>query len=372
MKKAPVLFYFALTLMFTSSWLGFSLGFFYQINDTIRGILSLFFYIVLFFLLFLIVATSRFNDKVPLELKSGVLKTLIYMLSFCYLLFGIAATIFQVLYPGTSGEFRMFFFNQVNAIGWLSSIFVFTSVFVTPLIIILQAQNFGKISDFASFSWLIFNVGTNSRFGILLAFGLFLIRRVHRINGAILSLAIAGIIFVYYVLSYFRLNIIGLSILESVKVITGHNLDYLTISSGVYDFYSRDYDLGVWYAPFTFFDTIVSKLCGIKSVEGRISDISSNVLFFTDHNTGPFNAFFTSIALFSSSKDFLGILYGEISILLLAFFHLYIRDTTFKRYFAVSILLSGFMPFIFTLAWFVGILWCLLLKKQHKNQMYTW
>lgn len=168
-----------------------------------------------------------------------------------------------------------------------------------------------------------------------------------------------------YFLFYSRLDTSHLGYAEIVDLVFIHVLDYLTISSGVYDEYLKSFNYGVLYAPFTFVDTFFSQLFGFKSTEGRIADISSAVLFNTPHGTGPYNAYFTVFALFASpDAQYLGIAFGVIVLTLFLIVNFYLKNRLIAMFNLISLMLSGLMPNLFTLAWFFGIIWCLMIYRH--------
>jgi hypothetical protein len=353
---------FILSTIFMMPWLGHLLGRYYYSEDIFWNVVLTLFVFLLYIVTFFNVSRSSYGDVGRLDLTRA-LYVLLHFLIFAYLTFGMVTTILQFMYPGSLGEFRMYFFEQVSNRSLVSHIFVVLNVLVFPIILLLNLDNYKELSNRAFISLLVFNIGTNSRMGMAIALGLYLIGNIRNFSNIKIYLFVLLILIGVYILTLFRM---GNGEEIGFYEIMIHYIDYLTVSSGVYLEYVRQYDFGQSYGPVTFLNTISAKLFDFKSLEGLVADVSSLVLVYTPHNTGPYNAYFTELALFPSG--YLGQFFAFSMIILHGLWIATFSGRLQKRFFSISLFFSGFMPYLFTLTWFVGVASAYFIEKFTINK----
>lgn len=347
----------------TLPWLGFSFGFLFQVNDFIKFSLSFINWFVIFPIIFFLFK-KNYIEFIYVEIKNKFLIFVIYFLVSIYFFCGLILIYFFTQFDGNLGSYRMYVFNAANNIEGFSLFFVIINVIISPLIIILQIFNFKTISSFATISSFLVNFGFNSRFLLLISILLFFLRFKKYLNKMQIYLSFFLLFFILIYLFIERLDYDNLNTFDIIYNALVNIFDYSTISSGVYEEYLKSFNFGSFFPPFTFIDTIFSKLIFEKSIEGNIADISSNVLFYSDHNTGPFNAYFTFLVLFPSPDNYIfGMVYGFLALIFFLILNFYTKNNLFVIFNMIAIMLSGLMPYLFGLAWFFGLIWCFVIYR---------
>lgn len=160
------------SFVFTLPWLGFAVGFVIQVSDFARFAILLCFWILIYFLS-AILLKKCYPDNVRFYLDSRWLRMVLYVNLFIYFLYGFIVLYFSIQFAGSSGEFRMFVFDQAASALEFSKMFIIINVVIYPLIVVLQIFNFGNVSNMATMASLVTSIGMNSRFALLLSLSSF-------------------------------------------------------------------------------------------------------------------------------------------------------------------------------------------------------
>ncbi len=349
--------------MICIGWLGFAIGQILYFDDILKDAISIVFITILFIQLIIYFNNVRFDSNSELYINNNFIYYGALLMILTLNIYSLYILDFWVNFEGTLGEFRMYFFRNIIFDNEYSLMyFVYSNIVFTPIILVLMVSKIKYLSTTASLTYLFYSLVTNFRFGIILACVCYIIVNLNKINfkKLVFFTFFTVIIYILFALIRYREDSQTLSALLN-QVFIG-SFDYLTISAGVYDLY---YSLApeISFGPVTFFETILSKIFLFKSTEGLLADMSGGLLFYTTHGTGPYNAFTTYLGYFKLFSPTIDMGLGFLSLLFFFGFSLMFKNKLkiFLRFQIISILVSSFMPYFFSLAWFIGSIfsyWC--------------
>jgi hypothetical protein len=349
--------------MICIGWLGFVTGQILYFDDTLKDAISVLFITILFIQLIIYFSNVRFDSISEHNINNKFIYYGALLMILTLNIYSLYILYFLVKFEGTLGEFRMYFFRNIIFDNEYSLMyFVYSNTIFIPIILVLMVSKIKYLSATASFTYLFYCLVTNFRFGIIIFCVCYIIVNQYKINLKKLVFFIFFIVIIYLLFSLIRYREDNQNFSELlIKVFFG-SFDYLTISAGVYDLY---YGLApdISFGPVTFLETILSKIFFFKSTEGLLADVSGGLLFYTTHGTGPYNAFTTYLGYFKLFSPTIDMGLGFLSLLLFFGFSLIFKNKLkiFLRFQIISILVSSFMPYFFSLAWFIGSIfsyWC--------------
>ena len=355
--------YLILAILISIGWFGFTIGQILYFDDVLKNIISIIFILILFIQLLIYFSDLR-NEKNPeIYLKNNTISLFLLLIIISLNIYSLYVFYFLLNFSGTLGEFRMFFFRNIIFDNEYSlTYFVYSNTIFIPILLVMMVAKIKYLSIASFFTYLFYSLVTNFRFGIILFCLCFIIANLNKINFKKLVFYTFLTVIVYILFALIRYREENQSFTELLIQVFIGSFDYLTISAGVYDlYYSLAPDIS--FGPFTFLETILSKIFMFKSTEGLLADVSGGLLFYTSHGTGPYNAFTTHLGFFKIFSPVIDMALGFTSILCFFGFALIHKNKLkiFLRFQIISILISSFMPYFFSLAWFIGSIfsyWC--------------